>query len=377
MLCKKCGMEISDDAVHCICCGTKYTPQQTEQSNNIPSSSDIQQIFEENVSTTRFEDSKQTKSKGKVRTWIISLFVKAIRSCSSEQDRTDIIAWLALIREILANKSLSVPSKAKNIYRLTDSKKTVKIMFNSVVETIKKYKKSDLPLSVKIAIPATLGAAFFVGGHGVGIAAFGSAIGMPVLLLIFIGTAGITAVLEAFLSNSEARSYISVILALIAKDELLRQAKKLQEAISEEPIEPKWFDMPGDEKGLRYKLLTMDPFEFERHIMSFFQNCGLPTIVTKKSNDYGIDGSARHASGYIIVQCKRWASDNPVGRPEIQKWKGVLLDEEVKSAVWKAYFVTTSYFTKDAIENAAMNNKIILANMDTIVEWHLKGLSIN
>ncbi|MCI5128303.1 MAG: restriction endonuclease [Candidatus Electrothrix sp. AUS3] len=323
------------------------------------------------------EYSEYTKSKGKVRAWIISLFIKAIRSCSSEEDRINVITWLALIREILANSSLPVATKAKNIYRLTDSKKTVKIMFNSVMEAIKNYKNSDLPFAVKITIPVTLGSACFVGGQGVGIAAFGSAIGMPVLVLIFLGTAGITAVLEAFLSNSEARNYISVILAMLAKDELLRRSKKLQKTIVKDPVKAKSFNMPNDEKELRYKLLKMDPFDFERHIMSFFQNSGLPTIVTKKSNDYGIDGFARHANGYIIVQCKRWASDNPVGRPEIQKWKGVILDEEIKNAIWKTYFVTTSYFTKDAIENAALNNKIILVNMDTIIEWHLKGFSVN
>lgn len=374
-------MEISDDAVLCICCGTQYTPQQTEQSENIHVNYSIQQtVSDTDVSIPKPEilkDSNLLKTKNKIRSWIISLFIKAIQSCSSYQDRADVIAWLALIREILADESLSFTAKTKNIYHLTDSKKTVRIMFNSVAEAIKNYKKSDLPLSVKIAIPTTLGAALFIGGQGAGIAAFGSAVGMPVLVLIFLGTAGITAVLEAFLTDSEAKSYISVILSLIAKDEMLRQAKKFREAMTAEPVEPKWFDMPDEEKELRDKLLKMDPFDFERHVMSFFQKIGLPTVVTKKSNDYGLDGSARHPNGYIIVQCKRWASDNPVGRPEIQKWKGAILDEETKEAVWRAYFVTTSHFTKDAKENVAMNDKIVLADMDTLVEWHLIGFSIS
>jgi restriction system protein len=310
---------------------------------------------------------------GKIRIWLIYLLVKAIHSCSAEQERLEVLSWLALVREILANPSIPFQSKAKDIYHLLDTKKTIQIMFRSVVQTVKNYKNADLPLPVKVAIPATLAGATVVGGHGVGLAAFGGAIGMPVLLLIFLGTAGITAVIEAFFSKSESRDYISLIMALIARDEVLRRTKKaMQDAMKSEPSAPKHFEMPDEEKALRNKLVNMDPYDFERHVMSFFQGNGMLAWVTKKSNDAGVDGFARHSDGLIIVQCKRYAPGNPVGRPLVQQFKGVFEENEA----WRGYIVTTSYFTVDAKESAGKNDKLILADMDTLIEWHLKDFSI-
>ncbi|MDM8568220.1 restriction endonuclease [Thiotrichales bacterium HSG1] len=305
----------------------------------------------------------------KIRNWIVNLLVKAIQSCSTEQDRLEIISWLALVREILANPSLPVQSKLKDVYRLIDSKKTVKIMFHSVMKTVDNYKDSDLPLPVKIAIPTTLTAATIVGGQGAGLVAFGGAIGMPVLLLIFIGTAGITAIIEVFFSKSESRSYISIIMAIIAKDEILRRTI-LKDAMTSEPAEPKFFVIPDEE--LQKTLIKMEPYDFERHIMSFFQNNGMLAWVTKKSNDAGVDGFARHSNGLIIVQCKRYAPENSVGRPVVQQFKGVIEENEA----WRGYIVTTSRFTNEAKESAAKNDKIFLINMDTLVKWHRNGFSI-
>ncbi len=310
----------------------------------------------------------------KIRGWLVNLFIKAIHSCSTEQDRLEVISWLALIREIVADSSFSFQDKAKKIYRLTDSKKTVQIVFRSVVRAVENYKNADLPLPVKIAIPATLGAAVFIGGQGAGLAAFGGAVGMPVLILIFLGTAGITAVIESFLGKSESRDYISVIMALIARDEVLRRTKKaMKEAMTSEAAEPKPSVMPAEEKELRKKLAEMDFFDFERHVMSFFQSNGIMAWVTKKSNDAGVDGFARHPCGLIVVQCKRYATDNPVGRPIVQQFKGVIEENEA----WRGYIVTTGYFTDEAKESASKNDKIVLADMDTLVEWHVKGFSIN
>ncbi|MCV6636961.1 restriction endonuclease [Candidatus Albibeggiatoa sp. nov. NOAA] len=308
-----------------------------------------------------------------IQTWIINLIVKAIQSCSTEQDRLEIIAWLALVREILNNPELSTRQKATQIYDLLDSRKAVGVIFRSVGQSVENYKNADLPLAVKVAIPTTLAAATVVGGQGVGIAAFGTAIGLPVLLLIFIGAAGITAIIETFFSQSESKDYISLVMAIIATDVLLRETKKaLKEAMTSEPEEPKPFKMPSEEQDLRDALLNMNPYDFERHVMSFFQKYGL-AWVTKKSNDAGIDGFARHSNGLIIVQCKRNAPTNPVGRPMIQQFKGVLEENE---ETWKGYIVTTSYFTREAKENALKNDKIVLIDMDILIQWHLEKFLI-
>ena len=135
---------------------------------------------------------------------------------------------------------------------------------------------------------------------------------------------------------------------------------------------PERFHLPEEENALREKLAAMDPYDFERHVMSFFQAHGLLAWVTKKSNDAGVDGFARHPEGLIIVQCKRNDPNNPVGRPDIQKLKGVIEENEA----WRGYVVTTSRFTKGAKESASKNDKIVLADMDILASWHLQKFSI-
>jgi restriction endonuclease Mrr len=219
-------------------------------------------------------------------------------------------------------------------------------------------------------MPVTLAAAALIGGNSVGIAGFGGAIGVPVLLLLFVGVAGVTAIIEAFLGkNASADSYIGVVLSLIAKDEVLRRTKKeLREAMEAEPAAPQKQMLSKDEVLLKRELLAMNPYDFERHVMAFFQDQGLLAWVTKKSNDAGVDGFARHANGLIVVQCKRNAEDNPVGSPTVQQFKGVV--EE--NAAWCGYIVTTSYFTKAAVESAQKNDKLKLVDMAELLSWHKK-----
>ena len=67
-----------------------------------------------------------------------------------------------------------------------------------------------------------------------------------------------------------------------------------------------------------------------------------------RSKDGGVDGvinEDRLGLDKIYVQAKRWAKENVVGRPEIQKFVGALAGKRVK----KGIFITTSYFSKDAI----------------------------
>jgi restriction system protein len=127
-----------------------------------------------------------------VKGWVISLFVQAISSCSIEQDRLDAVAWLATAREILGNDRCSTGAKAKKLYALTDSRRLAKGVLRGVSQAYQSYKNANMPIAVKIAIPVTLSAGAILGGSSVGIAGFGSAIGVPILLVIFLGAAGIT-----------------------------------------------------------------------------------------------------------------------------------------------------------------------------------------
>jgi restriction system protein len=68
--------------------------------------------------------------------------------------------------------------------------------------------------------------------------------------------------------------------------------------------------------------------------------------VTKRSQDGGIDGHGDFRQGAISIrsafQAKRW-TDNAVGRPEIDKFRGAIQGEYDHGV-----FLTTSRFSKDA-----------------------------
>jgi restriction system protein len=89
-----------------------------------------------------------------------------------------------------------------------------------------------------------------------------------------------------------------------------------------------------------------------------------------KSGDGGIDGIIKEDKlglDVIYVQAKRW--DGTVGRPEIQKFAGALQGQRANKGV----FITTSSFTRDAVEYAQIiNSTIILVNGE-----QLAGLMID
>jgi restriction system protein len=65
----------------------------------------------------------------------------------------------------------------------------------------------------------------------------------------------------------------------------------------------------------------------------------------------------------IYIQAKRW--DGPVGRPEVQKFAGALQGQRAR----KGIFITTSTFTKDAIDYVSrIDSKIILIDGEQLAE---------
>lgn len=79
-----------------------------------------------------------------------------------------------------------------------------------------------------------------------------------------------------------------------------------------------------------------------------------------KSGDEGIDGTIKEDKlglDIIYIQAKRWQPGNVVGRPEIHKFVGALAGQGAK----KGIFITTSSFSKDAMEYIPRNEtKIVL-----------------
>jgi restriction system protein len=95
-----------------------------------------------------------------------------------------------------------------------------------------------------------------------------------------------------------------------------------------------------------------------------------------KSGDGGIDGiinEDRLGLDVIYIQAKRW--EGVVGRPEIQKFAGALQGQRARKGV----FITTSSFTKEAIEYASViETKIILIDgehLSKLMAEHNVGVS--
>jgi restriction system protein len=303
-----------------------------------------------------------------IKRWVIGLFASAITHTTRPENRLLAIQWLSQSREVVAS-DLRPIEKFKRLNTLINSRTAIRAIAASVSEAVSNYRTSNIPWSMKIALPATLAAIPLVEAHGAGIAAFGGALGVPVLLLIFLGSAGISSIIEAVVTSPEARTHIAEIIDVIVEDERLRRAsKQMKAAMKQRPMDSARFAMPVEEIALRQRLLCMDPFHFEQHTMSFFSAAGLEAWVTRKSNDFGADGFAVFPHGYIVVQCKRNSPDNRVGRPTVQQFKGVIEEQNAVSG----YIVTTSTFTDEAIQSAGLSDKLVLVDMDCLVQWHAK-----
>lgn len=106
------------------------------------------------------------------------------------------------------------------------------------------------------------------------------------------------------------------------------------------------------------------PAFFERLVVDLLVNMGYGGSrqdagkAIGKSGDGGIDGTIdedKLGLDVIYIQAKRW--EGTVGRPEIQKFAGALQGRRAKKGV----FITTSGFSKDALEYVSLiDSKIIL-----------------
>ena len=100
------------------------------------------------------------------------------------------------------------------------------------------------------------------------------------------------------------------------------------------------------------EILESNPAFFEQLVVDLLVKMGYgydktSGIVVGSPNDGGIDGIINEDKlglGKIYLQAKRYSKDNTVGRPELQMFVGAMQN------VQKGVFITTSKFTKQAIE---------------------------
>ena len=147
------------------------------------------------------------------------------------------------------------------------------------------------------------------------------------------------------------------------------------ESTPEEEIEKSFTQINKKLAGeLLENILNNDPIFFERLVLDlllkmgygdFRENAGETTSAT---NDGGIDGiisQDRLGLDKIAIQAKRY-TENVIGRPILQNFAGALLG----MGLTKGVFITTSTFTKGAIDYATnqANLTIILIDGDKLAD---------
>ncbi len=118
---------------------------------------------------------------------------------------------------------------------------------------------------------------------------------------------------------------------------------------------------------------------FEKIVTDLLEKMGYGKgTVTAASNDRGIDGIIKtDPLGFnpILIQAKRYARGHSVNRPEIQSFAGAL------GAVTRGAFITTSYFSRGAIEFAQNypHSDIVLIDGERLTELMIQynlGVSV-
>ncbi len=127
------------------------------------------------------------------------------------------------------------------------------------------------------------------------------------------------------------------------------------------------------EQDVLAKVKSCSPEFFERLVVKLLTAMGYGGSLADagkaigKSGDGGVDGVIKEDKlglEQIYIQAKRWDSTS-VGRPEIQKFVGVLHGKRAR----KGIFLTTSAFTKDAHEYASsLETKVILIDGQQLAE---------
>ena len=162
------------------------------------------------------------------------------------------------------------------------------------------------------------------------------------------------------LNNDEANSVIN---SETTPDEALNQAaQNIRENIYEEILDT---------------ILSKIPYEFEKLVVKLLDKMGYGGVVkdagqvTQQSNDGGIDGIIKEdllGLGRIHIQAKRYNRDNSIGREDVQKFVGALAVAQSNKGV----FITTSSYTKSAIEYAGNLNgstNVVLIDGSQLAEY--------
>jgi restriction system protein len=143
-----------------------------------------------------------------------------------------------------------------------------------------------------------------------------------------------------------------------AQEKESQQSSELSSATPEEIIQTAEAAIASALRGqLLERIADLSPTFFERLVVDLIVAMGYggsrDSVVQRlgKSGDEGIDGVVNEdplGLDVVYMQAKRYAPENTIGRDRIQQFAGALVGQGASKGV----FVTTSSFTKQAIEYA-------------------------
>jgi HJR/Mrr/RecB family endonuclease len=117
-------------------------------------------------------------------------------------------------------------------------------------------------------------------------------------------------------------------------------------------------------------LYKVDPRLFEELIAEVFRKFNFEVSLTKQTRDGGIDIVAfddlKYTKNQYIIECKRYEPEKKVGLGIVQRLYGT----KVSVRATKAFLVTSSYFSKDALEFAKQHFwELDLKDFNDVADW--------
>lgn len=156
---------------------------------------------------------------------------------------------------------------------------------------------------------------------------------------------------NAHLSEADAADIFRKWVAIHAEN---RKQKSLEGSdASEKEITTLGLPDTGEKLSLIHMLRSLSPLGFEKVSRELLRESGFENVeITGGSADGGIDGFGTleinpFVSFKVLFQCKRYAEDNLVGRPQVGDFRNAMIGRAEKGII-----ITTSAFTNAAVIEA-------------------------
>lgn len=119
-----------------------------------------------------------------------------------------------------------------------------------------------------------------------------------------------------------------------------------------------------------HRLRDLTPRNFEELVADILKDFGFDVELTRATHDGGVDIYAyiktQVCAFLMYVECKKWAEDRPVGLEVVQRLYGVQQAHKAN----KSMIVTTSYFTRPAVEESRRYDLLMtLTDFTDLKNW--------